>query len=128
MYNKQLGVTPESNCHCKTGVLPCRVGSPCIWLLNRKASSSLSTVLGSKQKVLMFSSKYQLRFSSVTLNIRANFGLMAVVDADESLNVPKKAIDFLKSIPVNLLGATSEGMEFPHGKLSQVGKDRATRA
>lgn len=43
---------------------------PCILLLSWNSSSSLSTEPGSVQNDAMFSSKYQLRFSSTTLNIR----------------------------------------------------------
>jgi len=49
-----------------------KCSSPCIRLDSWKSSSSLSTEAGSEQKVSMLSSRYQLRASSTTLNIRKN--------------------------------------------------------
>lgn len=46
--------------------------APCILLLSIKPPSSLSTVAGAVAKVKMFSSRYQLRFSSNTVAKRWN--------------------------------------------------------
>lgn len=46
--------------------------SPCILLLLWKTASSLSTESGSVQKCLIFSSRYQLWFSSTRVNIITN--------------------------------------------------------
>lgn len=51
---------------------------PCILLLSRNSSSSLSTRCGLAEYVLMFSSKYHDSFSSKTMKRRANWTLFLV--------------------------------------------------
>lgn len=75
--------------HCCRSPFAQESFSPCIRLLVRKPSSSLSTVAGSKQKVFIFSSRYQLKFSSTMLNIRAKALAAPVPSIEVSSAVPK---------------------------------------
>lgn len=76
-------------CHCRRSPFAQESCSPCIRLLVWKPSSSLSTVVGSKQKVFIFSSRYQLKFSSTMLNIRAKALAAPVPSIEVSSAVPK---------------------------------------
>lgn len=75
--------------HCCRSPFAQKSCSPCIRLLVWKPSSSLSTVAGSKQKVFIFSSRYQLKFSSTMLNIRAKALAAPVPSIEVSSAVPK---------------------------------------
>lgn len=75
--------------HCCRSLFAQESCSPCIRLLVWKPSSSLSTVAGSKQKVFIFSSRYQLKFSSTMLNIRAKALAAPVLSIEVSSAVPK---------------------------------------
>lgn len=95
--------------HCCRSPFAQESCSPCIRLLVWKPSSSLSTVAGSKQKVLIFSSRYQLKFSSTMLNIRAKALAAPVPSIEVSSAVPKLQTK-RKSIKKVL-----EGIEFKSG-------------
>lgn len=92
--------------HCCRSPVAQESGSPCIRLLVWKRSSSLSTVAGSKQKVFIFSSRYQLKFSSTMLNIRAKALAAPVPSIEVSSAVPKL------QTKRKVIKKALEGMEF----------------
>lgn len=103
--------------HCCRSSFTQKSFSPCIRLLVWKPSSSLSTVSGSKQKVFIFSSRYQLKFSSTMLNIRAKALAAPVPSIVVSSAVPKlqtkrkvikKALDRIEFKNYNNLGTLEE--------------------
>lgn len=62
--------------------------SPCILLLLWKTASFLSTELGSVQKCLIFSSRYQLWFSSTRVNIITNSRSTSVLVPEYLFSIP----------------------------------------
>lgn len=103
--------------HCCRSPFAQESCSPCIRLLVRKPSSSLSTEAGSKQKVFIFSSRYQLKFSSTMLNIRAKALAAPVPSIEVSSAVPKlqtkrkvikKALEGIEFKSDNKFGALEE--------------------
>lgn len=109
--------------HCCRSPFTQKSFSPCIRLLVWKPSSSLSTVSGSKQKVFIFSSRYQLTFSSTMLNIRAKALAAPVPSIVVSSAVPKlqtkrkvikKALERIEFKNDNNHGALEEIQFFAH--------------
>lgn len=114
--------------HCCRSQFTQKSFSPCIRLLVWKPSSSLSTVSGSKQKFFIFSSRYQLKFSSTMLNIRAKALAAPVPSIVVTSAVPKlqmkrkvikKARDGIEFKNDNNLGALKEIHSLP--KVSRAG-------
>lgn len=77
----------------------------------------MSTEAGSKQKVFIFSSRYQLKFSSTMLNIRAKALAAPVPSSEVSSAVPKlqtkrkvikKALEGIEFKSDNNFGALGE--------------------
>lgn len=81
---------PEVPHHVESPVVLLSQGthSPCILLLLWKTASLLSTEFGSVQKCLMFSSKYQLWFSSTRVNMITNSRSTSVLIPEYLFNTP----------------------------------------